>query len=171
MKDKSKLIAIILAVIAVIILIVSNVVNNKNEDKKSINIVTNYSNFYTVNSCLYRFITYLSSNDKQSLLLVLDENYKKKNKVNENNVIEIIGSVDADSTFVSQKMYYERLNKNITKYYVYGNIEKNQMDEDGTIDSESSNEKYFIVYLDSTNKTFSVEPYSGEIFNGGEYDE
>ena len=45
------------------------------------------------------------------------------------------------------------------------------MDEDGTIDSESSNEKYFIVYLDSTNKTFSVEPYSGEIFNGGEYDE
>ena len=60
MKDNSKYIAIGLAILAIIVVIISLVTGN---DKKKTNsapvIVTNASNFYTVNSCLYRTITYL----------------------------------------------------------------------------------------------------------------
>jgi len=65
-------------------------------------------------------------------------------------------------------LLYVHLNNNITKYYVYGNIEQNLFTEDYSNNNLQLKEAYFIVYLDSTNKTFSIEPYSGEMFIGGE---
>ena len=57
MKDKSKLTAIILVIITLIVVITSFITKDKEESKVGdINIVTNYSNFYTVDSCLYRTI-------------------------------------------------------------------------------------------------------------------
>ena len=170
MEDKSKLITIILVIITVIVVALSYIFNQSNnkEKEKEVNIVTNYSNFYTVNSCLYRVITYISSRDSETLLTILDDKYKKENKINEDNVMELFTPIEADSTFVSKKMYYQKINNNIAKYYVYGNIEQNLFTEDYSNNNLQLKEAYFIVYLDSTNKTFSIEPYSGEMFIGGE---
>ena len=166
MEDKSKLTAIILVIITVIVVTSSFIINliNKNEKKNDINIVTNYSNFYTVNSCLYRLLTYISTNDTESLILVLDSKYKKQNNINKSNVMNFFQNVGSDSTFVSKKMYYQNINDNITKYYVYGVIEKNEFSEEYSIDNSETKDAYFIVYLDSNNKTFSVEPSSLDIF-------
>lgn len=172
MKDKSKIVAIIVAIAAISVLIFTYFFDNKvNEDKKDIKIVTNYSNFYTVNSCLYRLIDYISSKDSDSLLLVLDQDYKLKNNINNNNVLSIFENIDENSTFVSRKMYYEQINKNIIKYYVYGYVEKNQLFDEDYINKLDHMDMYFIVYLDTVNKTFAIEPYSGEIFIGGELNE
>ncbi len=166
MKDKSKLTAIILVIITIIVVIVSFIFNKS--DKEVVDnkptIVTNYSNFYTVNSCLYRVITYLSAKDTDSLMLVIDDDYKKENKVTKDSITDLFPSVEGDSTFVSKKMYYQQLNNNITKYYVYGIIEKNEFFEDYSTNNSNNIETYFIVYLDSTSKTFSIEPYSGDLF-------
>lgn len=170
MKDNSKLTAVILVVITIVVVIGTFIFNNVNKNKQDseIKIVTNYSNFYTVNSCLYRVITYLNSNDRESLMLILDNNYKSENGVNIDNVTNLFGNIEEDSTFVSDKMYYQEINENITKYYVSGHIEKNQLYDDDYTNKLESRQAYFIVYLDSTNKTFSIEPYTGEIFiNGG----
>ena len=170
MKDKSKIVAIILAIAAVSILIYTYFFDNKKEEnKEDIRIVTNYSNFYTVNSCLYRLITYIASNDSDSLLLVLDEDYKLENNINKDNVLSVFNNnIDENSTFVSRKMYYEKLKGNITKYYVYGYVEKNQLFDEDFTNKLNYEDMYFIVYLDTVNKTFAVEPYSGEIFIGGD---
>lgn len=171
MKDKSKIIAIALLVVAIIIVVVSYLLNNNNGKESNIDIVTNYSDFYTVDSCMYRFITYVASEDSESLYLILDSNYKKKNKINQNNVMELFNNINENSSFNSKKMYYEKLNDNITKYYVYGSIETAELIEDDTTDNLNSTDAYFIVYLDSSNQTFSIEPYSGDIFIGGEQNE
>jgi len=170
MKDKSIITTIILVLVTIIVVISSYVFNQSNKENKEndINIVTNYSNFYTVNSCLYRVITYISSSDTDALLKILDDKYKKQNNVNESNIMNLFEKVEADSTFVSKKMYYQEVNKNITKYYVFGSIESNLFSEDYDNANLQSKDTYFIVYLDSTNKTFSIEPYSGEVFIGGE---
>lgn len=172
MKDKSKLTAVILVVLTILVVVLTYIFDkDKEQNKNEIKIVTNYSNFYTVNSCLYRTITHISTSDKKSLLLLLDNNYKKENKIDESNVLDLFSNVDVDSTFVSRKMYYEILNNNITKYYVYGYVEKNQISDDEIINKKENKEMYFIVYLDSTNKTFSIEPYNGDIFIGGDKNE
>lgn len=172
MKDKSKLVAIILVIITILVVVLTNLFNKDDKQlENKIEIVTNYSNFYTVDSCLYRTITYIASKDSQSLLSILSSNYKKENNIDSSNILSLFNSIEEDSVFISKKMYYEKINNNITKYYVYGLVEKNQIIDDAlTVDNQYTNQ-YFIVYLDTINKTFAVEPYDGSIFIGGENNE
>lgn len=166
MKDKSKLTALILGIITIIVVVISFITKaNEESEVEDISIVTNYSNFYTVESCLYRTINYISSNDKESLYLVLNDNYKKENNILQENVLNLFSSVEENSTFISKKMYYQEINDNITKYYVYGYVQKNQIFDDSETNKLEYKDMYFIVYMDKTNKTFSIEPYSREDFN------
>lgn len=172
MKDKSKLVAIILVIITILVIVLTNLFNKDEQQKENkIEIVTNYSNFYTVDSCLYRTITYIASKDNQSLLSVISDNYKKENNIDVNNVFNVFSEIEEDSIFISKKMYYEKINSNITKYYVYGHIDRNQILDDEIILNNEYKEQYFIVYLDTTNKTFAIEPYNGDLFIGGEINE
>lgn len=172
MKDKSKLIAIILVIVTIVVVVLTSVLKkDEKQTEKEINIVTNYSNFYTVDSCLYRTITYIATKDTESLLLILSDDYKKENKIDANNVLSLFSSVEEDSIFSSKKMYYEVINSNLNKYYVYGQLEKNQLLDDDLMGETEYKDLYFIVYLDTNNKTFSVEPYDGNIFIGGEFNE
>lgn len=173
MKDKSKLVAIFLAVTAILVVVISSILGNvkKEELNNKKYIVTNYSNFYTVNSCLYRVITYLASQNANNMMLVLNEKYKEKNNVTESDVLNLFPQVEPSSNFVSIKMYYENISKNIKKYYVEGYIKKNQLIDGTDTNNEDQALVYFIVYLDYENKVFSIEPYSGDIFMDGELNE
>ncbi len=173
MEDKSKLTAIILSLLAIIVVIVSLVTKNIN-DKDAHNdilIVTNASNFYTVNSCLYRTVTYITSKDIKSLMLLLNDDYKEKNGINEDNVLDVFPDINATSTFVSEKMYYSELSDDITKYYVHGYIEENQIYDDETLVDMNHNSVYFVVYLNTEENIFSIEPYDGKIFVEGDLNE
>lgn len=164
MKDKSKLIAALLAIAAVIVVCLS-IFNKGNDNQGKVKplIVDNYSDFYTVNSCIYRTITYISDKSIEDLLLVISDKYKKENKVTEENVLDFLPKVGQASTFVSKKMYYEYLKNGLEKYYVYGKIESDDMNGTG-----SAFDSYFIVYLDRNSNLFSLEPYNGDIFAGGD---
>lgn len=172
MRDKKNLIAIVLVIITVLVVIISYFFNNEDKEKNiEIKIVTNYSDFYTVNSCIHRTVGYLSQKDSDSVYYVLNEKYKKENNINKNEVLNIFDSVDENSTFVSKKMYYEEISENLVKYYIEGYIEQNIIyDEYDFVDNSNLN-NYFIVYLDRDNKTFSVEPYNGEFFKSGDLNE
>ena len=168
MKDKNGLIALILLVVTITVLLTSYFVkNNKEEKKEKIDIVTNYSNFYTVDSCLNRFVIFLSSKDEESILSILNDEYIKKEEIKKENVLDLFSEVKEGSNFVSKKMYYTKISENISKYYVYGSIEYNELQTTNNFKSES-NDVYFIVYIDKNKRLYSVEPYSGDIFNSGE---
>ena len=169
MKDNSKLIAIVVVIITIIVVLVSYFFTNKDKNnEEKIGIVTNYSNFYTVNSCLYRVITYASSKDTDSLYLILSDKYKKNNDVTKENILDLFSNIDEDSTFISEKMYYSQIEEDLIKYYVEGRIEKNEIYDDIITNNLNYNKIYFIVYLDSKNKIFSIEPYDGKVFIEGD---
>lgn len=173
MKDNSKYIAIGLGFLAIVVLIISLVSGNSDKQKDNFEtlIVTNASNFYTVNSCLYRTITYLASEDKESLMLLISDDYKKRNKVKEENVLDLFFDVEENSTFVSEKMYYQTITSEITKYYVKGHIETEKIMDDVPLEKKNYESIYFIVYINSFDKLFSIEPYDGEIFIEGDANE
>ena len=169
MKDKQTKLAIILVIVTVLVVGMSFIFNMNKEETKTneINIVTNYSNFYTVNSCLYRTITYLSANDKESVLLILNDEYKKQNNINKDNVLSVFPAISENFTFSSKKMYYQTLDNGIVKYYVYGSAMKDQILDGELITEIEETDLYFIVYIDTNGSIFSVEPYDGDIFIGG----
>ncbi|MDO4963249.1 MAG: hypothetical protein Q4E75_04040 [bacterium] len=158
--DKKKILAIFLAILAIVVILISTFTNNskKNEQSK-IYIVTNYSNFYTVSSCINRFVDYISNKESDNVFLILSDNYKKENKISKESVLNIFDGYLDNSYFEADKMYYQNINSNITKFYVYGKVSaSNAFELSDNIDA------YFIVYLDSSNKTFSVEPYNADSF-------
>ena len=170
-KDNSKIIAILLATLAIIVLIISFVFKKTEHQKEELTILKNPSKFFTVNSCIYRVTTYISRKETKNLLKVLDQSYKKKNKVNQDNVLDIFPKLEGDVTFVSKKMYYHEVNKNITKYYVQGIIKPNVIHDYTKVEIENYNNVYYIVTLDSKNQLFSIEPYDGKIFMDGDKNE
>ena len=173
MKDKSKLLAIGLVILTIVVVIISLVFKDEKNsvDENKIRIVTNYSNFYTVNSCLYRTITYLGAKDKENLLLVLNDDYKDKNNITKDNILSLFNEVGENYTFDSKKMYYQKLNDEIYKYYVYGVAYENKIYDDTILSDVEENDFYFIVYIDTANEIFSIEPYDGKLFIEGDIDE
>ena len=163
------LLAIIVATLAISVLVVSFITGKNNKKTNNIEIVTNYNDFYTVDSCIYRIITYINSNNNDNLLLVLNDKYKKENNIT--GISDLMLDIPDNGSFISKKMYYENINDNVKKYYVYGYILPNIMDLDTTEAKEEQKEIYFIVYMDEKNLTFSFEPYDGKVFIGGELDE
>ena len=128
-------------------------------DTKTISIVTDQSDFYTISSCVSKYLNYLCSDDSKDLIILLSDEYKKENSITEDNINDFIDFLDGLYSFNPKKMYVQRKSKNVYKFYVYGLIEQDLMD----IDSVGS-DYYIIIILDKKNGTFAVEPYSGEMF-------
>lgn len=141
--------------------------DDKNSDLSGYKIVENYSDFYTVNSCANKYVSFLAAKQKDSLISVLSSSYKKEHNINLDNVLDNLPMLDTNSTFVSKKMYYKQYEDNNYKFYVYGFIEKNDMNEN--YDEFYREEMYLIVYIDKNQTIFSVEPYDGDSFINGDF--
>ena len=107
-------------------------------------------------------------------MVVLESKWVKQElniaKITKNNILDSFLDVEIGSTFVSEKMYYETISSSLTKYYVKGHVEANRIMDDAPLDTQDYDSVYFIVYLNSSDKLFSVEPYDGEIFKVGDSD-
>lgn len=158
---KKKILLVCALIILTIVVLILQIFSSK--EKSEIEIVTSTSKFYTVSNCVYRYITYLQSQDVESLISVLDNSYKKSNGISKKNVIDKLDKLDSNYNFEARKMYQEILNDYETKYYVYGYLTEELMDEVNS----SKQDYYVIVTLNSKKKTFSITPYDGEIFVDG----
>lgn len=131
-------------------------VNNKEVEYKLLN---DYSRFFTIDSCVYKYITYVSNSKTEDILKVLDSNYVRDNNINSTNLYNYVGTLEGSYTFKTKKIYYEILNNNYIRYYVYGYLIQDSLDSIG-----KKEDYYVIVNLDSKNQLFSITPYDGTIF-------
>ena len=151
---------IVLAALYGIYTLFFNKPKDETDNKIDVVLVNDYNRFYTVSSCVTKYLNTLSSNNVENILTILDKNYKEKNNITEDNIYNYINKVDDVYSFSPRKMYYKETNNYITKYYIYGTIEKSTINQ-----SDEEKDYYIIVHLHSQNMTFAVEPYDGEIFN------
>lgn len=162
-------ISIIVIVVVITLLIINNdkVVENENSNKtNNIIVLKDYSRFFTLESCIYKFINYWQIKDSNSLIKILDDKYISDNGINNDNVFDFIGSLDGINSFKLKDVYYDRRDSNIITYYVFGEIVKEEIDTyqiDGI-------DKYFVINLDTVNKIYSIEPIDSgvymEVING-----
>lgn len=167
-RNKKNLPVILLVVVTIIVVVCSIVFGKDTKSKENIKIVTDASKFYTVNSCIYRFSTYLADNDVDSVYKIVDENFINDNNITKQNILDNFYEILPDYTFISKKMYSSIVNENITKYYVYGVYQPNSLFDDTDIYEVESTDAYYIVYLDNSKSIFSIEPYNGDIFKSGD---
>ena len=164
LEERNKKVLLIIVVVGVIFLGIYKLFfekksENENIDTETIEIVTNQNDFFTVSSCVSRYINYLSASDNDKIYMLLGKEYKEKNNITKENLNNYIKYLDGIYSFNPKKMFVQRLGLNTYKYYVYGLISKESID----ITPEESN-FYISVILDRKNGTFAIEPYNGEIF-------
>lgn len=163
-ENKDKIVAIIL-VIAVLVLGIYKLFFEKNGikeekiDTETISVVKDVNRFFTVSSCVSKYINYLSIKDTDNLLVVLSKQYKDENKINSENLYNFTGIIEGTNTFSGKKILVQQISKSIYKYYVYGFTQMELMDS-----VAPKKDFYAIIILNEENMTFSVEPYDGEIF-------
>lgn len=163
--DRNEKILAIVIVIAVLILGVYKLFFEKDDiveekiDTETISLVKDNSKFYTVSSCVSKYINYLSYEETENLLTLLSNNYKQNNSIDSNNIYNYINKLNAPSSFEPKKMFEQRISKNIYKYYVSGYLQEE------TLDSISMKQEYYIiVIMDEKSMTFEIEPYDGSLF-------
>jgi len=171
-EDRNKKIIAIVLSIAVLALGIyklffeKNIINEEKIDTETISIVRDNSRFYTVSSCVSKYINYLTLKDTNNLLILLSEDYKTKNSITSENIYSFVESIDGTKIFSARKMYEQRVSETIYKYYVYGYIEEERMDS-----ISEKQDYYIIVLLDQTNMVYAIEPYDGSMFIGRWYNE
>ena len=163
--ERNKKIFAIVVVIAVLILGIYKLFFDKNHneeekiDTKTISVLKDNSRFYTVSSCVSKYLNYLAISDTENLLILLSNDYKTKNGVNSSNLYNFISSSNLVQNFTPKKMFEQRLSKSVYKYYIKGYIEEETIDLTGV-----KQDYYIIVILDEENMTFAIEPYDGSMF-------
>lgn len=165
MKKKDNYILLIIICI-ILICIVGLLYLNNNDNKKNIKeetryyLLDDYSRFFTINNCLGKYANALGKRDTDNLLRLLDKDYINNNKIDSNNLYNFIGEYNGNYSFITKKVYYEEINKNYIKYYVYGYLIEDNIDND----INNKYEKYYIVNFDLNNNLFSLYPYDESIF-------
>ncbi len=164
-KDKKDLyLIIILGIFIILLVLVLNKKDNKNEglSEDKYKIVTNYSNFFTIENCVNRYLNVIKSKNADDLLTLLNDEYKNKHNINKDNIYNYTGEIKNKTTFQAKKMYQDN-----NKFYVSGYL----MEE--TIDSlKIMDDYYLIIETNKENNIYDVTPYNGEIFkNRGDINE
>ncbi len=157
----------IIGLIILLIIIFFGIILHNYRDPKptkvteKITLVNNYNRFFTISNAGNKYITYLKNQDKDALMNLLNHDYIEVNNLNKNNMFNILEPLDENNeyTFEARKMYEEKLNKNIIKYYIYGHLSVEIMDT-----YTKPEDYYLIIHLDTENFTYFVTPYNGEIF-------
>lgn len=169
-EKRNIIILVIIAIILISGIIVYETFFNKSNvnEETEVSILKDNSRFYTVSSCINRYLTYLTNNDVDNLVLLVDENYKKENNIDKNNILEHLPRLDKRYSFSAKKIYEQKLNDEYTKYYVYGLLIEEIFSEEDSV--KNALDFYTIVTINSKDHTYSITPYDGEMFIGGSND-
>ena len=168
-KNKTILYVVFVILILISLLIYNNrnkVTNNeKIQAENNIILLKDYNRFFTVNSCIYKYITYIQNKDIDSILKILNKEYVNNNSINYNNIFNYIETLNGMYSFKTKEIYYEELNDKYIKYYVYGELIQETLNGYNEI-----GDRYYILILDIDNQIFDITPFDNisykEVTNG-----
>lgn len=170
----------VLIIITVVICILLNIMKNtKNEentntqinnvvsktDSKELKEVKSATEYFTVQSCVNKYLTYIEAQNISSILKILDVEYINNNNITEKNVLNNVGNISEMVIFEAKKMYVEEIDQNNNKYYITGILKRDRMDDENGLKVIKDNFN-IAVKLDFENMIFSVIPLKdGGVFN------
>lgn len=116
------------------------------------------SRYYTVKNAITKYYSFVNMKDYDSVLKIFDEEYKKKNNINESNVKEFLTDTVTTLSYDSRIICLKNNDKGVYTFVVDGDeISANT----GTI----INRKYYEITMDGNNSTFYLYPIDESSYN------
>lgn len=160
MKKKDNyimLIIIVLILISTLGLLYLNKDNKINNKTPNYVLLNDYSRFFTINSCINKYVTSLQNNKYDNVLKLLDKNYVEENNISSDNVSNYVDNLDGNYNYITKNVFYTELSEKVINYYVKGYLVSDELDNI----SNDKIYKYYIVKFDLTNNLFSITPIDG----------
>ena len=166
-SESQKKVLGIWAIIAVIVLclVILIAVSIKREDKELIENITaknskmliDRNRYYTVKNAITKYYSFVNMKDYDAVLKILDENYKSKNNITEENIDEFITN-DIQVSYHSKVMCLKSAKKGIYTFVTEGSeISANK--------GEFIKDQYYQVKLDGNSSLFSILPIDKTIYD------
>lgn len=155
-------IIIILVFIFIISFIYMKIKEDKVEEEKintEVSILADNNRFFTIDSAISKYFSYVTSKDSESILKILDENYIEKNNITASNVYNFIGNYNSNIKTSLEEAYQVSSYKNIYKYCV-----KIKLKQETLYDSTLQGNIYYIVTINENELIFALEPISEIIY-------
>lgn len=130
-------------------------------------IVHDYNRYYTVSTALNKYYGFINAKEAEALLKILDKDYIKNEKLNEDNVVKRLSVTDEQITFNTGIMCQRRYAKDKVSFYVTGkeeNIFVYEGDDETLNSTENLGTRYYEVKLYESKSLFSVEPITEKEF-------
>lgn len=157
-------IVIILVIVFVFSFIYMKTTENKSEEQRIDTRVTaleDINRFFTIDSAVSKYFSYVVLKDSESLLKILDEDYIKRNNITSSNIYDFVGNYDNTIRSELEEAYQVSSYNNVYKYYV-----KVVLKEETLYDSALQGYVYYIVTINENELTYAVEPISDIVYLG-----
>ena len=116
--------------------------------------------FFTIDSAIDKYFSYITLKNDESLLKTLDEDYVERNNITTSNIYNFVGNYESNIKSNLDEAYQVSSYKNIYKYYV-----KVALKLETLYDSTLQGYNYYIITINENELTFGVEPISEIIYS------
>ena len=133
------------------------------KDNESINTdvvaLADVNRFFTIDSAISKYFSYITSKNSESILKILDEDYIERNNITLSNIYNFVGNYDSNIKSNLEEAYQISSYNNIYKYYV-----KVALKLETLYESTLQEYVYYIVTINENELTFAIEPISEVIY-------
>ena len=165
--NKTEKIELSVVIILVVVLVFSFVYvkfteNKKEEETINTEVVAlaDVNRFFTIDSAISKYFSYITLKDNESLLKILDEDYIERNNITASNISNYVGNYDDNIRSSLEEAYQVSSYNNIYKYYV-----KVVLKAETLYESTLQGYVYYIVTINENELTFAIEPISDIIYS------
>lgn len=121
--------------------------------------LSDVNRFFTIDSAISKYFSYVTSKNSESILKILDEDYIERNNITSSNIYNFVGNYEANIKTSLEEAYQFSSYNNIYKYYV-----KVALKLETLYDSTLQGYLYYIVTINENELTFAIEPISETIY-------
>lgn len=119
----------------------------------SIQKVTDRTLFYTMDTCVYKYVDQVGKKNAEAVYNLLDKTYIKKNKVTKENVLSTVRQIPFNNGIQVEKMY-QKEEKEITTFYIIATLSYKYDNQDELIKETY----YMTIKFDPNKMIYSVLP-------------
>ena len=123
-----------------------------NQFTTDITVLNDYNEFFTVSKIINDYYLDLVSRDTDTILSLLDEDYKEEMGIQSNNVFRIIPCDYTSATYTPMEIYYNE-DSIVTYYFVSGYLEDVDFIEDTSLYYEQIN---FLVMVNKNTRHYAI---------------
>ncbi len=133
----------------------------ENEVDTTVTALSDVNRFFSIDSAISKYFSYVTSKNSDSILKILDEDYIERNNITSSNIYDFVGNYDFNIKANLEEAYQVSSYNNIYKYYV-----KVALKSETLYDSTLQEYVYYIITINENELTFAVEPISEVMYLG-----